>query len=513
MRRTASAQIRALTQLEIRKDATVMVSTDLGACEWFVWDLRRSNLLDRGQLDQIVGEFLEKNPRAEPPALAEFLVQREILTQFQADRLLQGKTQGFVLGPYVLMDALGTGSMGTVYKAQSKNDSLWYAVKVLPRRSMWNVRLARRKVRAFEQCQHPAVVPFVDVGTSGGMHYLAWPMVEGETLDKVVQREAKLNPELAAQFALQIAEGLDVCHRENLFHGLLKPSNLMVCGNNQVRILDFGIGSLLAETEGESLVDTMSTANSVASGLDCTSPESVMDPTNLTPTGDQYSLGCVLYFCLSGRYPFPSGTAAEKMMAHQFKQPDPIRELVPDLPEPLAVVVERLMQKVPECRYPNTAEVIEALRPIAGVAASTANQVDKPAHRQPGEPLVRPRPKPFPVNGPAAVASNPAPDKQAYPRKPAADIPTRGSFRVPASGADKAAAVAEGTREVSLTPVPSARVVVPEKVDNPVAVVPEAGYSHTEARLSLEERLGPAGMAIAAVLLSVLAWLVTWKWF
>src|SRR5262249_44643543 len=77
------------------KDAAVMLTTDLGACEWFVWDLRRSNLLDRGQLDQVVGEFLEKNPRAEPAALSEYLVNQGILTPFQAERLLQGKTQGF----------------------------------------------------------------------------------------------------------------------------------------------------------------------------------------------------------------------------------------------------------------------------------------------------------------------------------------------------------------------------------------------------------------------------------
>ena len=163
-----------------------MVSTDLGACEWFVWDLRRSNLIERGQLDQVVGEFLNRNPGAEPPALADFLVQQSILTQFQSERLLQGKTQGFVLGPFTLLDALGSGSMGTVYKAHSKNDNQCYAVKVLPRRSMWNVRIARRKVRAFDQCKHPAVVPFVDVGTAGGMHYLAWPLVEGESLDKVI---------------------------------------------------------------------------------------------------------------------------------------------------------------------------------------------------------------------------------------------------------------------------------------------------------------------------------------
>src|SRR6059058_5084661 len=172
-----------------------MVSSELGACEWFVWDLRRSNLIDRGRLDQIVGEFLSRHPGGEPPSLAEYLISQGILTPFQAERLLQGKTQGFVLGPFTLMDALGAGSMGTVYKAQSKTDNKWYAVKVLPRRSMWNVRIARRKVRAFEQCQHPSVVPFVDVGTSGGMHYLAWPLVEGETLEKVVEREGPLPPE------------------------------------------------------------------------------------------------------------------------------------------------------------------------------------------------------------------------------------------------------------------------------------------------------------------------------
>ena len=103
-----------------------MVTGDLGACEWFVWDLRRSGLIDRGQLDQIVGEFLRRNPRAEAPALAEYLVQQGTLTGFQAERILNGKTQGLVLGPYVLQDAIGSGSMGQVYQAVSKNDNLQY---------------------------------------------------------------------------------------------------------------------------------------------------------------------------------------------------------------------------------------------------------------------------------------------------------------------------------------------------------------------------------------------------
>jgi serine/threonine protein kinase len=486
-----------------------MVTTDLGACEWFVWDLRRSNLLDRGQLDQVVGEFLEKNPRAEPPALAEFLVQQNILTKFQADRLLQGKTQGFVLGPFTLMDVLGSGSMGTVYKALCKNDQQWYAVKVLPRRSMWNVRIARRKVRVFEQCKHPAVVPFVDVGTSGGMHYLAWPLVEGETLDKLVSREGKVHPAHAAFYASQVAEGLDICHQQGLFHGLLKPSNLIVGADQQVRILDFGIGSLLAETEGESLVDTMSTASSLASGLDCASPESIMDPTNLTPIGDQYSLGCVLYFCLAGEYPFPGGTAAEKMMAHQFQQPKPIREIVPELPAGLVAVVERLMQKAPEARFGTCGEVIDALRPLvkappAGAAAPVfsarpqTNPTEKPTEKsRPQSPVMDDTPRPpLRADMPTLAASS----------APAPILPTRQSLsrtRPVLSSDVKAPAKSTTAPSAPTPPVPSRST--PDK--------PPAVSAQPYPTVSWEERLGPVGIVVSALVVCALAWLVTWKLF
>jgi serine/threonine protein kinase len=351
-----------------------MVTSDLGACEWFVWDLRRSGLIDRGQLDSIVSEFLKRNPRAEAPALAEFLVHQATLTAFQAERVLNGKTQGLVLGPYVLLDAIGSGSMGQVYKATSKNDNNLYAVKVLPRRSMWNVRLARRQVRSFSSFNHPAVIPFVDVGTAGGLHYLVWPLVEGTTLEGLVQQMGKLPTNLAALYGVQIAQGLTVSHQNNLFHGLIKPSNVMIGSDNQARILDFGIGSLLVENEGESLVDTMSTANTLTSGLDCTSPECIMEPSNRTPAGDQYSLGCMLYYCLTGRVPFPEGSAVEKMMAHQTKDPMPIRELAPEVPEELTVVIRRLMAKDPAARFTGCDELVEALEPFMGdVAAAAAN--------------------------------------------------------------------------------------------------------------------------------------------
>jgi serine/threonine-protein kinase len=479
-----------------------MLTTDLGACEWFVWDLRRSNLIDRGQLDQIIGEFLNKNPGAEPSALAQYLVKQGSLTEFQADRLLQGKTQGFVLGPFTLMDSLGAGSMGTVYKAHSKTDSKWYAVKVLPRRSMWNVRIARRKVRLFEQCQHPSVVPFIDVGTSGGMHYLAWPLVEGETLDKVVERDGKMTPEQAAQYLLQTAEGLEQCHQQGLIHGLLKPSNLMISPEEQVRILDFGIGCLLAETEGESLVDTMSTANSVNSGLDCASPESIMDPTNLSALGDQYSLGCVLYYCLTGSYPFPEGTAVEKMMAHQTRQPKPVQQLAAETPEPLVAIVERLMQKTPEQRYSTCSELIEALRPLSSQGIG----------RRPLAALPRPRLPRAEPRAPVAPSSHvPAAETPIAPAQPR----VTGSLREAASKKSQAAQPEPAQWSVprpagSRPPTPAAPLQFPPESE-PVAR-PDPTQAVSAAALPpapAGQGLGTIGLVLIAILAGVAAYMVS----
>jgi serine/threonine-protein kinase len=470
-----------------------MVTTDLGACEWFVWDLRRSNLIDRGQLDQIIGEFLNRHPGAEPPALAEYLVGQGTLTQFQAERLLQGKTQGFVLGPFTLMDALGTGSMGTVYKAHSKNDDQWYAVKVLPRRSMWNVRIARRKVRDFEQCQHPAVVPFVDVGTSGGMHYLAWPLVEGEPVSKMVERDGKLTPPTAAMYILQTAEGLEICHSHGLFHGLLKPSNLMLGADGQIRILDFGIGSLLAETEGESLVDTMSTANSVSSGLDCASPESIMDPTNLTPLGDQYSLGCIFYYLLSGRFPFPEGTAVDKMMSHQTKQPTPLKELNPEVPDPLVAIVERLMQKEPSARYQNVGELIDEVRRWAAPMPASSKKLPRlnvPGDQRPEKVSRIPGLVPVSDEAPRSLARPAAPPPARPPQRSA--LPNRHSLanNVPA-------------------PAAVAPVAAPAPTPEPQPAAPEPA----SAPRSWDERLGPIGIALCAIAACALAWFITRNFF
>jgi serine/threonine protein kinase len=332
------------------------------------------------------------------------------------------------------------------------------------------------------------VVPFVDVGTAGGMHYLAWPLVQGEPLDQLVQRQGKLSPPQAAQFALQVAEGLEVCQKQGLIHGFIKASNLMLGPDQQIRILDFGIGCLLAETEGESLVDTMSTANSVASGLDCASPESIMDPTNLTPAGDQYSLGCVLYFLLTGRYPFPEGSAAEKMMAHQLKEPEPVRVLNPDVPEKLVEVVNRLMQKKPEDRFASAAEAAEAVRPFAPLLPVApkplirANQL----RNQGLEPVRLPA---------AALVETPVPAAHAPAARPVAAAPV-----LPTRQTIRAEEMEEAEEDTPVAPVA-----------RPAPV--RERFSLDPPERSAEERFGPLGIVLGAILACVLAWLMTWYLF
>jgi serine/threonine protein kinase len=364
------------------------------------------------------------------------------------------------------------------------------------------VRIARRKVRAFEQCQHPSVVPFVDVGTSGGMHYLAWPLVEGTTLEKVVLEKGKLSPEAAAAFVVQACEGLELCHRQELFHGMLKPSNLMVSPDGHIKILDFGIGCLLAETEGESLVDTMSTANSVNSGLDCASPESIMDPTNLTPIGDQYSLGCVLYFCTTGQYPFPDGTAVEKMMCHQHKQPTPLKELNPSIPAGLVAVVERLMSKKPEERYANCHEVIEALRPFASSA---------PAPKQTGRVSRIPIPgRPASNNGTKLIPPPFEPSKNlnghgSHAGTAPAPQPAAKSLSKPGSAAERlkelrtskpSQPATQHAQEQAAAPAPAPAAPAPVVAEKPAAT-PEAPGSGF--------RLGPIGLTFIVIITAALA--------
>jgi serine/threonine-protein kinase len=288
--------------------------------------------------------------------------------------------------------------MGKVYKARSLARDAWYAVKIVPRRNTLGLNMVAEKVKALKEVRHPRVSALVHIGAQGERVYLVWPFLEGgEKLDQYVARQGKLSPRMAVGIALQIASGLQAYHKHGLFHGLLKPSDVLIGTDRRVRLLDFGVGFLLTSERGKSLLDTMTNTRTLARGVDCASPESLLDPLDRSPAGDQYSLGCILYYCLAGQFPFPcDGNPVKKMLAHQAEEPQPIRELNPEVSPRLSAILARMMRKSPQERFASTEEVVQALQSLstpkkpvlssAPVEATPVLEMDKPKSVPPPAP-------------------------------------------------------------------------------------------------------------------------------
>jgi serine/threonine-protein kinase len=229
-----------------------------------------------------------------------------------------------------------------------------------------------------------------------------------------------------------------------------------------------------------------------------------MDPTNLTAIGDQYSLGCVLYFCISGQFPFPEGTAVEKMMSHQTKAPPSIHGLCPDITAEVVAAVERLMQKEPSARYANTAEALTALRPFAGVTSAHGRQPLRAGGLR--EPKLGVPPEP--PRAPAKGSIPPAPAIPAVPRPPS---PAERRTSAPVRGGSSPDAPSP-TRPKSAPSAPPAA----QPVHAPRPAPPRANLGvakDAQGGSSWEERLGPVGIAIFALVACAIAWFVTYKFF
>ncbi len=347
----------------------MLTNDDVGSCSWLVEELAAARIVDRDRLAPHLADFTAESPYADADAFAKHLAREGLLSKYQAKRALDGEARKLILGAYVLVDVIGCGSLGPVYKAYGRADQKPYAVKVLPQRA-WNVRLARSQVRAFGDLpNHDGIVPFIDVGTAHNLHYLVWPFAEGRTLENLIREHGPLSPGEVARIGVRIAEALKVGLTRGLIHGLIKPTNVLVAADGQARLLDYGIGALLAENpEDGLLVDTVSRSESLANMLECAAPESVADSSKWMPAGDQYSLGCTLYFAATGRFPFPGGTFVDKIINHQMNRPAPIRSLNPDVPPGLADVIERLMHKIAQDRYSKLDDLIRELAPLATVS-------------------------------------------------------------------------------------------------------------------------------------------------
>lgn len=336
--------------------------------ESFLELVEQSGVIASDQMQQLREELAERYPQLDSnKKVAHELVTRGMLTRWQAEQLLLGKHRGFFLGPYRILELLGSGGMGRVYLAEHQMMRRRCAIKVLPpkesKRESSIVDRFYREAQAVAALDHPNIVQAYDVNKTRldetEVHYLVMEYVDGQDLQKMVTSRAALDYGQAADFIRQTAEGLAHAHQRGLVHRDVKPANLIVDRQNVVKILDLGLAWCFDEDAETTAAGQPS--EGVAGTADYLAPEQATDSQNVDWRADVYSLGQTFYFLLTGRPPFPGGTVPERLFAHQTKLPEPITNTRSDAPPGLLAIIEKMTAKQPSDRYASMDELVDAL--------------------------------------------------------------------------------------------------------------------------------------------------------
>jgi serine/threonine protein kinase len=316
--------------------------------------ISRSRLVPDDRLEEV-------RARCEDSRLLEELTRAGLLTPWQAERLSQGKWRGYFLGKYKILRPLGAGAMGSVYLAEHNVMRHRVAIKVLAKRLVArpnNVLRFEREARAAAAVNHPNVVRAFDIDREGDAHYLVMEYVDGQNLQEIVQSQGPLDPRLAADYIRQVALGLEEAHCAGLVHRDVKPSNVLVDRSGVVKVLDLG----LARMEDEDLpAVTIMNGSRLIGTVDYLAPEQALNSHSIDGRADIYSLGCTLYFLLTGSAPFPTGSLTERVLKHQTKRPAAIEKRRAGVPKPLCDICFRMLEKKPEKRYQTGDECAAAL--------------------------------------------------------------------------------------------------------------------------------------------------------
>src|ERR1700730_1324678 len=302
----------------------------------------------------------------DPKALANELLQRGWLTPYQANQLLQGKGQELVLGSYILLEKLGEGGMGQVFKARHRNLGRIVALKLIRKERLAPpdaLRRVQREVRSAAALSHPNIVHAYDADEISGTHLLVMEYIEGAIdLAKLVKKNGPLPVPQACEYIRQAALGLQHAFERGLVHRDIKPANLLLTANGAVvKVLDMGLARLDQSSADDDKSSTMTQEGAVMGTPDYIAPEQALESHTVDIRADLYSLGCTFYYLLTGRAPFPTGTLMEKLLKHRLEEPRPVEQLRPDVPAGGAAVVRKMMAKRPDDRFQTPAEVEAAL--------------------------------------------------------------------------------------------------------------------------------------------------------
>ncbi len=272
-----------------------------------------------------------------------------------------------VIGSYRLVEPLGSGGMSSVFRAVHKESGVEVAVKILPRNLAKNRTMLQRFLReakSAEALEHPSIVAIYDHGVDDGQYYLVLEFVEGGDLHDWVRSSGPLSVAEAVDVIRSVAEGLRFAAGQGLIHRDIKPANLLRNPSGTVKIADLGL-ALQAEEEDERVTREGTTVGTV----DYMAPEQAKDSRGTSERSDIYSLGCTLFFLLTGVPPFAGGDITEKLSKHFTAPPPDPRDFRPDVPEALSIITRKMMAKRPENRFANYDELIAALDAVPAASS------------------------------------------------------------------------------------------------------------------------------------------------
>ena len=328
----------------------------------FLEIIRRSGLVESARLDEIVAEIESEAPaeRLENSTfLAEQFVRKYVLTAWQAKQLLKGRYKGFFLRQYKMLGHLGSGGMSSVYLAEHVLMQRRVAVKVLPRKRLEKAIYLERFIReaqAIAALDHPNIIRAYDFDHEGDIHYIIMEYFPGDNLQVLVDHEKKVSFPRIVNVLRQTADALAHAHAVGVVHRDVKPSNILVNLQGEVKVLDLGL-ALLDEHVYEGRI-THIQEDTILGTADYLAPEQALDSHKVDARADIYALGGVLYFCLTGHPPFPEGSVPKRLLDHQQSEPSDILIDRPDAPEDIIVLCKKMMSKNPKDRQQSAREVV-----------------------------------------------------------------------------------------------------------------------------------------------------------
>ncbi|HUG18418.1 MAG TPA: serine/threonine-protein kinase [Planctomycetaceae bacterium] len=306
--------------------------------------------------------------------VAEILIREGLLTQFQVARLREGNGQSLILGVYVIQDILGCGGIGRVYRARHRMMQRDVAVKVLSRKVLTKPAARsrfQREMQVAARLTHPNLVMSFDAGEHEGEPYLVMEYIPGSNLQQLVKQDGPLDAMRTIELLIQIARGLEYAHGQGIIHRDIKPANLILDPEGTVKVLDLGLAQHLCVTVVGS-VDRPARQGAIVGTPDFMSPEQSYDFRQIDERSDIYSLGCTLFYLLTGRPMFEGASAHQKIYSHRNHESPSLSDFRDDVSPELEAIYRRMTAKEREDRYSSATEVRQALEGLVNSDAETS---------------------------------------------------------------------------------------------------------------------------------------------